>query len=45
MNDSIGNIPFLYSADAEPSLVNNKIKALYHYKHFGKKNNRTFKVT
>ena len=26
MNDSIGNIPFLYSADAEPSLVNNKIK-------------------
>jgi beta-N-acetylhexosaminidase len=26
MNDSIGNMPFLYSADAEPSLVNNKIK-------------------
>ena len=26
MNDSIGNVPFLYSADAEPSLVNNKIK-------------------
>lgn len=26
MNDTIGNIPFLYSADAEPSLVNNKIK-------------------
>jgi len=26
MNDSIGNIPFLYSADAEPSLFNNKIK-------------------
>lgn len=25
MNDSIGNIPFLYSADAEPSLVNRKI--------------------
>lgn len=26
MNDSIGNIPFLYSADAEPSLVNRKIE-------------------
>jgi len=26
MNDSIGNIPFLYSADAEPSLMNMKIK-------------------
>lgn len=26
MNDSVGNMPFLYSADAEPSLVNNKIK-------------------
>ena len=26
LNDSIGNIPFLYSADAEPSLFNNKIK-------------------
>ena len=25
MNDSIGNVPFLYSADAEPSLVNRKI--------------------
>ncbi len=25
MNDSIGNLPFLYSADAEPSLVNRKI--------------------
>ena len=25
MNDSIGNLPFLYSADAEPSLVNKKI--------------------
>ena len=26
MNDSIGNIPFLYSADAEPTLMNMKIK-------------------
>ncbi len=26
MNDSIGNLPFLYSADAEPSLVNRKIE-------------------
>lgn len=26
MNDSLGNIPFLYSADAEPSLVNRKIE-------------------
>lgn len=25
MNDSIGNVPFLYSADAEPTLVNRKI--------------------
>lgn len=25
MNDTIGNLPFLYSADAEPSLVNRKI--------------------
>jgi beta-N-acetylhexosaminidase len=25
MNDSIGNLPFMYSADAEPSLVNRKI--------------------
>ena len=25
MNDSIGNLPFLYSADAEPSLINKKI--------------------
>jgi beta-N-acetylhexosaminidase len=25
MNDSLGNLPFLYSADAEPSLVNRKI--------------------
>jgi beta-N-acetylhexosaminidase len=25
MNDSIGNLPFLYSADAEPSLFNRKI--------------------
>jgi beta-N-acetylhexosaminidase len=25
MNDSIGNLPFLFSADAEPSLVNKKI--------------------
>lgn len=25
MNDTIGNVPFLYSADAEPSLVNRKI--------------------
>ncbi|MFN5910849.1 MAG: glycoside hydrolase family 3 N-terminal domain-containing protein, partial [Bacteroidota bacterium] len=25
LNDSIGNLPFLYSADAEPSLVNRKI--------------------
>ncbi|MDD2983794.1 MAG: glycoside hydrolase family 3 N-terminal domain-containing protein [Crocinitomicaceae bacterium] len=25
MNDSIGNVPFLYAADAEPSLVNRKI--------------------
>lgn len=25
MNDSIGQLPFLYSADAEPSLVNRKI--------------------
>lgn len=26
INDTIGNIPFLYSADAEPSLMNMKIK-------------------
>lgn len=26
MNKKIGNLPFLYSADAEPSLFNNKIK-------------------
>lgn len=26
MNASIGNLPFLYSADAEPSLVNRKMK-------------------
>jgi beta-N-acetylhexosaminidase len=26
MNDSMGNLPFLYSADAEPSLVNRKIE-------------------
>lgn len=26
MNDSLGNLPFLYSADAEPSLVNRKIE-------------------
>jgi beta-N-acetylhexosaminidase len=26
MNDTIGNLPFLYSADAEPSLMNMKIK-------------------
>lgn len=26
MNDTIGNLPFLYSADAEPSLVNRKIE-------------------
>ena len=25
MNDTLGNLPFLYSADAEPSLVNRKI--------------------
>jgi beta-N-acetylhexosaminidase len=25
MNDTIGNLPFMYSADAEPSLVNRKI--------------------
>jgi len=25
LNDSIGNLPFMYSADAEPSLVNRKI--------------------
>jgi beta-N-acetylhexosaminidase len=25
MNDSLGNLPFMYSADAEPSLVNRKI--------------------
>ena len=25
MNDTIGNLPFLYSADAEPSLFNRKI--------------------
>lgn len=25
MNDSLGNLPFLYSADAEPSLMNRKI--------------------
>ena len=25
LNDSLGNLPFLYSADAEPSLVNRKI--------------------
>ena len=25
MNDTIGNLPFVYSADAEPSLVNRKI--------------------
>jgi beta-N-acetylhexosaminidase len=25
LNDSMGNLPFLYSADAEPSLVNRKI--------------------
>jgi beta-N-acetylhexosaminidase len=25
MNDSLGNVPFLYAADAEPSLVNRKI--------------------
>jgi beta-N-acetylhexosaminidase len=25
-NDSLGNLPFLYSADAEPSLVNRKIR-------------------